>query len=180
MNAISGASALTPQARNWDSVFAEVNAWRGACLHHFSTVEMAATETLLALSIVEPTGSSVCLRHLIGQRFEDLTAAIAPGGPFAEAGVAAFPELSLYRARYEKFRALLCHGAVKVTVDHSGVWVLIIRTLSFRGRQADRMDLTLDQAEAQAKLIALKRDGQKLASLLGQLRKAVTPAQPRI
>lgn len=175
MDAISNETALS-QGQSWDDIFSEVNAWRGACMHHFSTVEMAITETLIALSTVIPGGEKVRLRHLIGQRFEDLAAALGPDGPFAEAGKNAFLELSQYRERHEAFRSLLCHGVVKVSIDHSGQWILLVRSLAIRARQAERNTLVFEQPEASAKLAALKRDGQKLASILGQLRKAVNAA----
>jgi hypothetical protein len=61
-----------------------------------------------------------------------------------------------------------------VTVEHNGRWLLLIRTLSIRSRQPDRTMLALEQSEAETKLAALKRDGTKLASHLGQLRKTIT------
>lgn len=167
----------TPQKSvNWTSIFSEVNSWRGACLHHFSTVEAAVTETLLTLSATTPGEPSIRLRHLIGQRFEDLAVAIGLDGPFEDAGKHALPELSQYRENYEAFRTLLCHRVVKVTVEQNGQWILLIRTLSIRSRQADRTMLALEQSEAESKLAALKRDGNKLVSILGQLRKMVTTA----
>jgi len=159
------------QPINWDAIFSEVNSWRGACMHHFSMVEAAATETLLALSATAQGGIAVRLRHLIGQRFEDLAAAISPDGPFGEAGQRALTELSKYREKHETFRTLLCHGMFKVTVEHNGQWTLIIRSLSIRSRQPDRTILVLEHSETEARLAALKHDGQKLASILGQLRK---------
>jgi hypothetical protein len=164
-------SSAIAQAENWDGVYAEVNAWRGACMHHFSAVETAVTETLLALSGLSSARTQVRLRHLIGQRFEDLAAAIGPEGPFAKAGKAAHSELALYRSRHETFRTVLCHGVVQVTLTAGGDWVLIIRSLTIRGKQAEKNAIVLAQAEAQAKLAALKHNGTRLTSLLGQLRK---------
>lgn len=156
---------------NWEAVYAEVNCWRGACMHHFSTVEMAVTETLLALSAAVPKGENIRLRQLIGQRFEDLASTIGPDGPFAKEGHAAFAALMEYRARQEAFRALLCHGAIKVTIDQRGQWTLVIRSLSIRSRQAERGLEVLERTDAQSRLNALKDEGQKLTSHLGQLRK---------
>lgn len=163
-------SAILPERTNWERIFAEVNAWRGSCLHHFSKVEMGVTETLLALSST-PTGAKVRLRHLIGQRFEDLSVAIAPDGPFGDVGKTAFAELSKYRERQETFRALLCHGVIKVTIDPTGQWTLIIRSLSFRARQAESALIVIERSDAEARLASLKNEGQRLASTLGQLRK---------
>ena len=173
MDIDSGKSAPAPEASNWDAIFAEVNSWRGACMHHFSTVEMAATETLFALSAAAPAGTSVRLRHLIGQRFEDLASALAPDGPFNEAGKIAAHELSQFREKHEAFRSLLCHGLVKVTVERSGHWILVMRVLSIRSRQAERSTVVLERGEAETLLATLKRDGQRLASVFGQLRKVL-------
>ena len=61
----------------WIRVIHDVNAWRGACLQCFSAAEAGVTETLLALNIIPDKGVSVKLRHLIGQRFDDLAAVLA-------------------------------------------------------------------------------------------------------
>jgi hypothetical protein len=156
-----------------DVVLAEVNAWRGACMHHFSQVEMAVTETLLALSAARPNDDRVKLRHLVGQRLEDLTVATAPDGPFGEVGKQLQDELLHFRREHEAFRILLCHGVAKVAVDRQGSWLVVWRTLSFRGRQSDRTTTVMEKDQALAISDALKRDGTKLSSLLGQLRKTV-------
>ncbi len=173
MTATSHETIPPLQSIHWNVIFSEVNSWRGACMHHFSMVESAVTETLFALSTAAPSQAVVRLRHLIGQRFEDLAAAIGPGGPFEDAGKHALSELGRFRENHEAFRTLICHGTVKVTVEHNGRWLLLIRTLSIRSRQPDRTVLALEQSEAETKLAALKRDGIKLGSLLGQLRKVV-------
>jgi hypothetical protein len=170
MNVAIEPSSFLRDRANWETIFTEVNAWRGSCLHQISTVEMAVTETLLALSST-PIGANVRLRHLIGQRLEDLAVAIAPDGPFGDIGKAAFAGLSKYRERQEAFRALLCHGVIKVTVEPTGQWMLIIRSLSVRARQAERALMIIEQRDAEARLASLKNEGQRLASTLGQLRK---------
>lgn len=173
MDTTSVTAKLLPQPIDWEAILAEVNSWRGACLHHFSAVEMAVTETLLALSTTVSGGPEVRLRHLIGQRFEDLAAALGPGGPFEDAGKPVFPELAIFRDKHEAFRTVLCHGFAKVTVERNGLWVMVIRTLSIRSRQPDRTMMVLEQHEAEAKLTALKRDGVNLSSKLGTFRKAL-------
>ncbi|MFD1960187.1 hypothetical protein ACFSHP_17275 [Novosphingobium panipatense] len=67
----------------WARVTQEVNAWRGACLQCFAAVEVAVTETLLHLSAQPGRGQSVKLRHLVGQRLDDLAALVNEGGPFS-------------------------------------------------------------------------------------------------
>jgi hypothetical protein len=158
----------------WDKLYAEVNAWRGECMHHIAVVERAVTETLLALDRAIPEGTKFPLRHLIGQRFEDISAATSAGGPFAEAGKAAHKAIEKYR-QYEAFRALLCHGVAQVTVTRGGAWLLVIRSLSIRARQGEETMAIFDKADAEKKLAHMKSDGQKLASILGQLRKRLEP-----
>ena len=51
-------------------------------MHHFSMVETAVTETLLALSTMTHGKTAVRLRHLIGQRFEELGDGNRVSGPF--------------------------------------------------------------------------------------------------
>lgn len=174
MNAISDQIIIPPSVPDWDSTFMAVNAWRGECMHHFSVAEHAVTKTLLVLDSAKPEGSIVRLRHLIGQRFEDLAAALDPEGPFGERGKIASAALANFRTRHEAFRTLLCHGTVKVSVERNGNWVLVLRTLSIRGRQADQATEVLEQSVAQVRLADLKRDGQKLAAALGQIRKTLT------
>lgn len=154
----------------WDKLYAEVNAWRGECMHHIAVAERAVTETLLLLDSVKPDGTKIKLQHLIGQRFADLSAATGPESPFAEAGKAAHNAIENYR-KHEAFRALLCHGVAQVTATRGGAWLLIIRSLSIRAQQAKETTAIFEKSDAEKKLAQLKSDGQKLASNLGQLRK---------
>lgn len=177
MNAIPEQTALASLPINWEAIYAEVNAWRGECMHHFSVVEQAVTRTLLALDGAKPDNANIRLRHLIGQRFEDLSEAIRSEGLFAEEGKAAFKALEQYRERHEAFRTQLCHGHVAVSVVRNGDWLLVLRTLSIRGRQVDAGLVLLEQSTAMSRLEELGRDARKLAADLGQVRKAV--ARPR-
>lgn len=176
--ASTGLEPRTGPAIDWSDILAEVNGWRGACMHHFSAAEMGVTETLFALAAVPGHGETVRLRQLIGQRLDDLASAIGPEGPFFEQGARAFSELSRYRERQEAFRALLCHGFIRVLIDQTGDWTLVIRSLAIRARQAERGLLVLDKAEALARLTNLKAESAKLGSLLGQLRKMVSDRSP--
>jgi hypothetical protein len=168
-------SAVTPP-QGWETVLGEVNGWRGACIHHFTAVEQAVTECLVGLHAAKTDGAVVRLRHLVGQRFEDLANAIAPGGPFAGAGSTVAATLSTFRSRHEGFRTLLCHSQMTVSVEISGKWVVVARSLIIRGSRAERMTTVIEEAEAATRLADLKRDGQKLSAQLGSLRKSVGPA----
>lgn len=171
MNALTKIDLSPPYC--WDEVYDDVNAWRGECVHHFSQVEMAVTETLLALGADKQDGATIRLRHLIGQQYEDLVSAISPTGSFAKVGKSACELLTCYREQHLAFRAMLCHGTMKVSVERNGRWLLIVRSLSIRSRKAVYDEQIIEQTTAQARLAALKRDGQKLSTALGNLRKAI-------
>lgn len=141
-------------------------------MHHFSAVELAVTKTLLALAKVRPDSSEIRLRHLIGQRFEDLAKAIGADGPFADIGKSASTGLARYRERHEAFRTQLCHGHVSISIARNGQWLMVLRTLSIRGRQAEKAEFVIEQSSAASRLEQLRRDGQNLAASLGQVRKA--------
>ena len=173
MNAFPDSVALTSTPFCWETILKEVNAWRGECMHHFSAVEHAVTQTLLVLDGAKPSGSTIRLRHLIGQRFEDLGEALSPEGPLAEVSKTASRSLAHYREQHEAFRTQLCHGHITVSIVPNGSWLLVLRLLSIRGRQADHSLSVFEEAHALERLEELKRDGQKLAAVLGQVRKAV-------
>ena len=173
MNQSSSVAVPAIPNEGWERILAEVNAWRGACMHHFTAVEHAVTEALLALHAACPANTKVRLRHLIGQQFEDLAAAISPEGPFAATGKVSSGSLAYFRERHEAFRTLLCHSQMTVSVEVSGKWIVVARNLSIRGSQADHAVTVIEQADATIRLAELKRDGQKLAAQLGSLRKAV-------
>ncbi|WP_293882437.1 hypothetical protein [Sphingomonas sp.] len=159
-----------PVRPEWVSAFAAVNQWRGACMHHFSTVELAVIQTLLTLAAAKSGEATVELRHLIGQKFEDLATAVGESGPFGVQAKRVREPLSYYRKDHEEFRSILCHGVIEVALQLNGSWLLGIRSLSIRSHQAELKERTLKQSEAEDKLAALKRDGQKLCAALGQLR----------
>lgn len=162
----------TPDELLWAGVIQDVNAWRGACLQCFSTAEAGVTETLLTLNGVSERGASVKLRHLIGQRFDDLAAVLGPGGTFAGEGKAASKVLEAFRA-HEALRTYLAHGVAKISVERSGKWVLVFRQVSIRAKQSDRTMLLVEEADGVEMLVDIRRKSQQLCSVLGNLRKSV-------
>jgi len=156
----------------WNRAIHDVNAWRGACLQHFSAAEAAVTETLLLLKTVPSRGEAVRLRHLIGQRFDDLSKLIAEEGVFALEGKAAAKALADLRT-LEGLRSTLAHGQAKIALERTGKWIVILRHVAIRAQQAERMTLLFEQAEAEERLVDLKRKSQKLCSVLGNFRRAI-------
>lgn len=154
----------------WGRVVQDVNAWRGACLQCFSAAEVGVTETLLLLSTVAEKGANVRLRHLNGQRLEDLATVLGPEGCFAIEGKAAFKALVAFRA-HDALRTYLAHGVAKIAVERSGKWILVFRLVSIRARQSDRTMLLIEEAEGLVMLADIRRKSQQLCSALGNLRR---------
>lgn len=156
----------------WARITQEVNAWRGACLQCFASVEVAVTETLLHLSAQPGRGQAVKLRHLVGQRLDDLAALVNEGGPFSVEGKGVASLLAEFRHQ-EGLRTMLAHGQAKLTVERTSRWAAIFRVIAIRARQADRSTLVIEENEAAERLQQLRKVSQKLCSALGNLRRAV-------
>jgi hypothetical protein len=161
----------------WTRVTSEVNAWRGACIQSFAQAEAAVTETLLFFSQKGQRGATVQLRHLIGQRLEDLAQAIGPEGAFAAEGGAAYAALVRFRA-HEGLRAHLAHDVARIALERNGTWVIIFRYLSIRSRSPERGTVAFEQADAAEIALELKRKTQQLDAALGNLRRVVELQSP--
>lgn len=155
----------------WAVAANEINAWRGSCLQCFAQVEAAVTETLLCLSADTERGSAIRLRHLVGQKLDDLAVAIGAEGPFGVVGKAASVALAEFRV-HEELRVHLGHDVAKVAIERSGKWLVVLRHLSIRARQSQRSTLVLEESDAMQVQAELKRKAQKLCAVLGNLRRA--------
>lgn len=153
----------------WSRVVHDVNAWRGACLQCFSAAEAGVTETLLSLSTVPEKGATVRLRHLTGQRFDDIAAVLGTEGAFAAEGKAAFKAIDAFRA-HERLRTFLAHGVAKIAVERTDKWIVVYRQVSIRARQAERTMLLVEEAEGLEMLADIRRKSQQLCSILANLR----------
>jgi hypothetical protein len=152
----------------WIETWQAVNAWHGQSLQYFARAELAATETLLALALVPDRGASIRLRHLIGQRLEDLQTALCVQGPFGDIGQKACTALADFR-QHEELRQFLCHGVVKLTLEQNGQWVVLLKMLSIRSGKEDRRALTIEQCDGDLLLAHLKKRTRKLEAALQSL-----------
>jgi hypothetical protein len=164
MNAIGPIETAFPR-EPFDAARDAVTAWRGRCLDLFSRSEAAVTETLLLLAASKPRGEAIKLPHLVGQRYDELAAAIGPGGPFAEDGKAAAKALAGFR-QHDDLRTNIGHGVFTVTLDRHGTWHLVIRLLALRSGRELRDVLVMEQREAAEILTRLERDASRLRSIL--------------
>jgi hypothetical protein len=156
----------------WSRIASEVNAWRGACIQSFAVAEAAVTETLLFLRGIGERGEAVQLRHLIGQKLEDLAQAIGPEGGFADEGRVAHQALAAFRVN-EGLRVHLAHDIARIAVERNGRWVVVFRHLAIRSGRAERQTVPFEEAEAAQLLDELRRCTQRLDATLGNLRRAV-------
>ena len=168
MNAITPITSAFDETA-WTDALGAVNTWRGQAIYCFAKAEFAVSETLLALASLPTGGTSVRLRPLVGQRFEDLRAAVDAGGPFGGEGAKAAAALADFR-QYEDLRPYLCHGLAKIAMDKHGQWLVVLRLLAFRGRNEERSSVTYERREAEAILAELRTASQRLAASLQSLR----------
>ncbi len=169
---VQSVSSQSPEELPWTRITSEVNAWRGACIQSFAQAEAAVTETLLRLSQAGERGRTVQLRHLGGQRLDDLAKVLGPQGSFAAEGQAAFEALSAFRA-HEGLRMHLAHDVARVALARNGTWIVLFRHLSIRSRSAERSSSAYEQHEAADVLARLKRVTQRLDGALSGLRRVV-------
>ena len=161
-------------ATDWKTAITAVNAWRGSVLQSFSSAEQAVSETLLALSALPPRGPQIALRHLVGQRFQDLEDVLQAGGAFADEGGAAATAVAAFRS-HEPLRAVFAHGVAKIALDRQGRWIVVMRVLTFRARVAERTVHVFEQNDAETQCRELHVASQRLCSALAILRKVVQP-----
>lgn len=157
---------------DWKAAIASVNAWRGLVLQAFANAEQAVSETLLTLSSLPERGGRVALRHLVGQRFHDLADVLKDGGAFAVEGATATGAMTAF-LEHEHLRTVFAHGVAKISLDRQGRWVVVIRVLTFRARQAERTVRVFEQIEAEALCNDVRLASQRLCSTLTNLRTAL-------
>ena len=150
----------------------EVNEWRGRCLHIFAGAELAVTECLETLSRVPGRGDEVRRRHLVGQRYADLSDALCCGGPFEAEGRKVLQVLDDFRA-FDWLRAVVCHGASDVMLDVEGRWTVVFRYVSFKSGKIHREEHVLRCGDAEKRQKDLSRQAQRLGSLLRTLSASV-------
>lgn len=158
--------------KGWDCIDQEVALWRDSVLQCFCRAEEAVNLTLACLAGVPARGEAVSLRHLIGQRLDDCSAAVAADGPFAEEGKKALKALQAFR-RHEPLRVYLAHGVSRIAREKDGCWLLVLRYGAFRARRLEYATLVVSEAEAGEQLRLCRADTQRLCAVLANLRKTL-------
>jgi hypothetical protein len=154
---------------------ARVNEWRGRCLDAFTRAETAVTETLAALAGCGKRGARVTLPHLVGQRYQALADAIAPGGPFAAEGGASADALDRCQ-KLNDLRTMLCHGTCRVTLDRSGRWTVVMKRVTLKANQIVHDQFAVTEREAQALRDDATRASRELCASLASWRCRLSPA----
>lgn len=171
-------NAVTPivaAPTGWEEAGRAVHHWRGQLIHWFARGEVAVSETLLTLAALDRGEDCPRLRHLWGQRLEDLGIALSPDGPFATEGKRAAEALASFR-EHEQVRNDVCHGVTKVWLERNGGWAVTVELLAIRGGKPERRSTFWKQQDAEALSKEVGRRCQRLEAALGALRGAVTAA----
>lgn len=158
----------------FDHAIQQVNEWRGRCLDAFSRAEQAVTECLVAMSEMPERGRHVRLPHLVGQRYDALSATVAETGPFAADAALLAGALERFRA-HDPLRTMLAHGVTEITLSAQAHWTLILRIVCLRSRQPTRTMLALRQNEANAVRKTLVADSRCLCAKLDVVRSRLSP-----
>jgi len=166
MNAQTPIIALAPSF-DWHGITVAVNDWRGGCIQCFAKAELAVTEALAALSEA-PGQSEVKLRHLVGQRFQDLADALAAREPKSKALNKAIGALDQFR-KHEDLRVHLAHGSATIAQTRNGDWLVVMQHKAFKSGKLTDYDLTIFEADARQILAELRTDSLRLAQCLKSL-----------
>jgi hypothetical protein len=165
-------NAVTPIEDAWTTSIQEVNAWRGAAIHHYGRIEAEVGQTLLALRSCFPD-VRVSLDHLAGARFVALRRHAVPVGLLPDPRIAA--ALQALEPFLER-RVALCHGVARVALQRSGAWLVAFEWTLYDKPGNPVQTAWFAQDDALSWLADLRRKTDCLASLLRRQRAALAPA----
>lgn len=152
----------------FDKAIREVNEFRGRCLHYFADAEAAVSGCLARLSQVPGRGDGVKLRHLVGQRCEDLASALSTDASLKKDGNKALEALNDFR-ELDWLRVVLCHGVSTVLLDANGDWTAVFHHSSFRSRELVPNGRVIARRKADELQKELSRKSRRLRSLVNAL-----------
>lgn len=163
---IESTAALKPHevARN------DIEKWRGHCLDFFAKCERHIGRALQALHASPKFETVVKLRHLAGQRADDMAQLLSECGLTPKEFKAVSDALLTWRS-FEEPRNFLAHGVLTITLDPQGKPFAIFDMTVFRANAAEQKRWTVSHAEVVEWEIVWRKSGQDLAQRLGQLRK---------
>ncbi|QNP45632.1 hypothetical protein H9L14_14070 [Sphingomonas sediminicola] len=154
----------------WHDTARDVNAWRGEAIQLFARAELSVSETLQMLR----AGGEGRLRRLVGQRFDDLAAALEKLG---KKGAKASNALARFR-ELEELRPFLCHGVAKTAIDRSGHWIAVLKLVDLRGGVADVLTRVIEERDAETLIQDLGQRTRELTSALQSVRSKLGSSAP--
>ncbi|MGD9664459.1 MAG: hypothetical protein AB7U34_04545 [Novosphingobium sp.] len=149
-----------------DEARAQVGQWRGSCLNLFARVERAVG---LALEAAVTAGKAKKIRHLSGQKLNDLVA-IVDTLDQTEKQKKAFQSALVSWKQVESHRAFLAHAVALEAIDRHGSWIAIFDMIVHKGNDALNTRWSVTQAEAEVILSDLTVGFKELSGQLGQVR----------
>jgi hypothetical protein len=171
---MSTPKAVVETVNLWSTASQNFSVWRNSGLECFAQAEVAVTHTLVSLAADPVRGTGVKLRHLFGQRLQDLETAIGPSGAFELLGKIPLQALLAFQSE-ANLRPFLAHSVAKIAVDRDGEWIAIMTHSSFKSKQLEKHKLMIEKTEALSRLKALQA---KTQSLCAHLRNLTSKLQP--
>ena len=147
----------------------EIETWRGHCLDVFAKGERVVGQTLESLRLSAKGATTIKLRHLAGQRADDLAKHISDSGISAKQAKSVASALASWR-EFEERRNYLAHAVSTVTLDAKGGWFVLFDMTVYRSDQGAAQRWALGATEAAQFAHQLEASGKHLSAQLGQVR----------
>ncbi|KUO56675.1 MAG: hypothetical protein APF78_11230 [Sphingomonadales bacterium BRH_c3] len=145
----------------------EIDSWRGRCLDLYARSEKAVA---LTLETAKQHDHPVKLRHLAGQRLDDLLSITDQDNGTAKQKEALARAIDGWRA-IESHRVFLAHGTMKELLDRKGKWHAQFDVTTYKSNNPTPDRMMISQTEALELQADLEKGFKSLSAQLGQFRK---------
>lgn len=123
---------------------AEIDSWRGRSLDLFARAERSIG---IALEATSTSGRIIKLRHLAGQRLEDLVQLVTAEQATTKQAEALVKAISKWR-EVEVHRAFLAHGIARELLDRHGAWHVQFDLTAYKTNVPTLERMVLSRSEA--------------------------------
>jgi len=153
-----------------DLARAAIESWRGRCIDLFARGEKVIGQTLEAIRAAAKEPTTVKLRHLAGQRSEDISRQLR-GLKFPAKQSNKLVEAVTGWRVFEAKRVFFAHATMTVTLDSKGKWFAVFDMTVYRSDQPQRERWVVSECEANEFANFLDASWKQLSAQLGQVRK---------
>ena len=160
-----------------DQAKSKIETWRGHCLDLFARGERCIGQAFEAIFKGKSAPPNLKLRHLAGQRLDDLAKYFEANPPNGKLAKSIAQTLDAWQVHNES-RTFLAHGCLTVTLDQRGKWFAVFDMTVYRSGLPICQRLALGEAEAGDFATELEVNWKLLSSQLGHVRKSLEADQP--